>query len=453
MRKFLFLIIVIAATSLQAQDFRLVRTFDGHASPVSYVTFRSEDNLMISGDEQGDIIVWNAENGSVLQRMTQHNGKITHLEFSNNGKLLASASYDGTIRIWNLDKFRTLQTFKNPATEAYDGVKGDEPTFVTFDPSDKAVYFGGYNLQVLRGTIRNGQIERIYTNDEFGITSGIIAPDKRHLVFGAGGSIFFMNLKTNRIVKQIHHSDNYDDYVCELAFMPQHSLLASWAVNGKLHFWNWQLEKRTYTLNATDIDGSSDVAFSEDGRFLVTGNFGDQTKLWNMKNRRVVQLLGAHSASVVTFAFSLDGNAIVTGSRDNTVKLWRKPTHEPIVENRDKIPNKVNGRKVEVQKVMNTKSRRVELMVWDNRKIDGDTISINVNGEWVLERHGLTDNEESVMVELNQKHNVIIIHAHNEGKIPPNTIAVIVKDGHNEEMFTLKSTMGTSAALKIDVEE
>ncbi len=71
----------------------------------------------------------------------------------------------------------------------------------------------------------------------------------------------------------------------------------------------------------------------------------------------------------------------------------------------------------------------------------------------MLQNHFINDTKRSVRVTFNEKHNILIVHAHNEGFIPPNTIAMIVRDGDKEHSFTLKSTMGTSAALRIEVED
>jgi WD40 repeat protein len=451
MKNILLVILLFAVSMAQAQQYELERTFMGHKSPVSYVTFRSEDNLLVSGDESGKIIFWNALTGEIVNHLDIHTAKVTHLEFSNKGRLLASASYDGTVKVYDLKKRKLRQIFNNSTTEAYQDVKGNEPTFCTFSPDDKHVYFGGYNLQILKGSVRRGKTEGVYRNPEFGITCGKISPTKNHLVFAAGGSVYFMSLKTNKITRELYKSDIYDDYVCEIAFMPRSNRLATWAVNGQMHFWEWRTNQLAYSLAATPQEGTSDVAFSEDGKLLVTGNFGGKTKLWNTENNKILQLLGEHTAEVVTFAFSKDAEYIVTGSQDNTVRLWKKPDEEkPLVKN---MPKKTRKRKVEVQRTVKVTNRYVEIHLWDNFQIDGDTISVNLNGNWIVNNYKLDGKPRILKVELAPKDNYMIVHAHNLGSIPPNTIAVAIKDGNREQVFTLKSTMGTSAAIYIKREE
>ncbi len=435
------------AVMVQAQDYKLIRTFKEHESSVSYITFRSEDNLLVSGDESGEIIFWDARDGKILKKLHIHTDKVTHLEFSNLGRLMASASYDGTVKVYDLNKSKLVQTFQNTKTSAYDNVKGNEPTFCTFSPDDKFLYFGGYNLQILKGNLKKGDIEGVYQNPEFGITCGMLSPNKQNLVFAAGGSIFFMDLTTNKIIKELHHSGNYDDFVCEMAFMPRTSQLASWAVDGRLHYWDWRTDRLRYSVTATNQEGSSDMAFSEDGKMLLTGNFGEKTKLWNTTNNEILQLLGEHTSEVVTFSFSKDAKYIVTGSQDNTVRLWSKPDED--IKHPKEIPRVAKERKVDVQRTVKISSSYVEIHLWDNFQIDGDTISVSVNGNWLLHEIKLEGEPRILKVEFTAKDNYLIVHAHNLGSIPPNTIAVSIVEGEEEQFFTLKSDMNTSAAIHI----
>jgi WD40 repeat protein len=74
------------------------------------------------------------------------------------------------------------------------------------------------------------------------------------------------------------------------------------------------------------VDG---VAFSPDGRFLVTGS-GDAATIWDLAAQRpLVELLG-HSGAVGPVDFSPDGSSIVSGGVDRTVRIWRCEVCAPI---------------------------------------------------------------------------------------------------------------------------
>lgn len=429
-----------------AQPFELERSFVGHGNEVSYVAFRSEDNLIVSGDEAGQIIVWDMESGDMSQILQSHTGKITHLEFSNTGQQMASASYDGTIKIWDMKTYRLLGTYENSSTSPYDGMKGNEPSFVAFAPDDRSLYVGGYNLEVLSIDLKSKKQKSLFKNDEFSITCGRVSPDGKFLVFGVGAIVYFIDTNTGKIVKKLRKSEAFEDYICEIAFVPGQPTLAAWGYGGGVQFWDYRLDRLTNTLKATAQEGSSDLAFSGNARMMITGNSGPNTKLWNWSRKSTIQILGEHEAETVTFAFSGDGNYIVTGSRDKIVNLWSRKRKEVVDSN---IPTQVEGRTVDIQEEFTVRGDSIEIQLWDDAKIDGDIISVNVNGQWILRKHGLVRERKIVTAPLRQRNNYLIIHAHNLGSVPPNTIAVVINDGARRRMVTLRSDEGKSAAIRL----
>ena len=66
----------------------------------------------------------------------------------------------------------------------------------------------------------------------------------------------------------------------------------------------------------------SGVAFSPDGKRIVSGS-GDQTlKIWDAEKGQEIFTLKGHTDLVNRVAFSPDGKRIVSGSWDNTLKIW-----------------------------------------------------------------------------------------------------------------------------------
>jgi WD40 repeat protein len=78
------------------------------------------------------------------------------------------------------------------------------------------------------------------------------------------------------------------------------------------------------------------VAFSPDGKQIVSGS-GDRTvRLWDTATgQQVLPALEGHTNSVRSVAFSPDGKQIVSGSGDWTVRLWDTATGQqvlPVIE-------------------------------------------------------------------------------------------------------------------------
>ena len=63
------------------------------------------------------------------------------------------------------------------------------------------------------------------------------------------------------------------------------------------------------------------VAFSPDGKWVLTGSSDGTAKLWDAKSGALIGTSRVHTAAVNSVAFSPDGKRIITGSSDNTAKM------------------------------------------------------------------------------------------------------------------------------------
>ncbi|HOK77848.1 MAG TPA: hypothetical protein PLW35_09020, partial [Verrucomicrobiota bacterium] len=68
------------------------------------------------------------------------------------------------------------------------------------------------------------------------------------------------------------------------------------------------------------------VAFSPDGRRIVTGSGESTAKVWDTGTGREVLALSGHTYAISAVAFSPDGLRIVTGGVDATVRVWEAAT-------------------------------------------------------------------------------------------------------------------------------
>ena len=65
-----------------------------------------------------------------------------------------------------------------------------------------------------------------------------------------------------------------------------------------------------------------DVAFSPDGKRLVSGSGDNTVRLWDVATGAMLQTLQAHAVWVWGVAFSPDSKWLATGSADKTVRVW-----------------------------------------------------------------------------------------------------------------------------------
>ena len=74
------------------------------------------------------------------------------------------------------------------------------------------------------------------------------------------------------------------------------------------------------------------VAFSPDGKTVLTGSDDKTARLWDAATGRPIGEPLTHQGSVYAVAFSPDGKTVLTGSGDKTARLWDAATGRPIGE-------------------------------------------------------------------------------------------------------------------------
>src|SRR5206468_2290755 len=84
----------------------------------------------------------------------------------------------------------------------------------------------------------------------------------------------------------------------------------------------WTCYNRTQQTFRGHTNSVSCVAFSADGRRILTGSHDKTAKVWDAEKGQEVLTLKGHTNSVYSVAFSADGKRILTGSYDDTAKVW-----------------------------------------------------------------------------------------------------------------------------------
>ena len=73
----------------------------------------------------------------------------------------------------------------------------------------------------------------------------------------------------------------------------------------------------------------------------------------------------------------------------------------------------------------------LQLSLYDNGEVDGDTVSVLMDGQVLLARQGLSTTaiRKTIYIEPERDEVVLVLYAENLGKIPPNTGLLVIHDG------------------------
>lgn len=120
-----------------------------------------------------------------------------------------------------------------------------------------------------------------------------------------------------------------------------------------------------------------------------------------------------------------------------------------------KLPSKLDNRNVVVkQKQMQVEGETITIEVYDHQLADGDIISLNYNGHWILENFQLRRRARKMTLPLKPTNdNYLILHAVNLGKKPPNTATLSYIYKGEKKRIVMESNMNESEMIQINIEE
>ncbi|OYY22327.1 MAG: hypothetical protein B7Y15_09070 [Bacteroidetes bacterium 24-39-8] len=135
----------------------------------------------------------------------------------------------------------------------------------------------------------------------------------------------------------------------------------------------------------------------------------------------------------------------------NEVIVKKPLLDEPV---KDTIPI-VDTRQKNYIREIELDNDHIRVEIYDNGTIDYDSVSLHLNGKQVLAKTMLNHRSVKINLQLdpNREFNELSMFAENLGMIPPNTAALIVRDGQKVYQLMLQSDLSKSATLKLKVKK
>jgi len=463
---YFFLALWAAHFTASAQMFKLAKTVRDFSSNPCMLITKSDEPVLVQGNTDGSIIFRSAITGEIENKISAHSRAINCFDFNTTNNLLISTSVNGEIRVYD---FEAKKIINRLTASEYSGMK-----FAAFSIADGFIYFNGYNRLYKTRSDLTQAVLKIYDFTD-SINAGVITPDRTALIIALGKFIYVINPRTDEIVQQLYTGNSPVEKLCML---PGSGVL-SWSGDGTIQIWKLTLgQLETSPIQWFKAGIPSNISFSHDGRLMLTGNVGNWVRVWNPSLKKVEQELIGHQSAVNGFAFAPGDSIVFTASNDLSLKIWktrldsvpaeaqekkqvktspppsppqavlREPVNPDVKMLPKNVPEHVRNRTVVKTETIKLNHPTIDVYIYDNHLIDGDTLSIFFNGEWVLRNYGVVKEKKKITLNLLENtNNYMVLFAENLGTKPPNSAVVFFQDGKQKRYITLNSDMTECSAI------
>jgi WD40 repeat protein len=138
-------------------------------------------------------------------------------------------------------------------------------------------------------------------------------------------------------------------FVYSVAFSPDGKHIVSGSWDKTVRIWNAKAGNLEAELKGHTGYVNS-VAFSPDGKHIVSGSEDHSVRVWNIDiDKKQELVIRGHTWGVKSVAFSPDGKHIVSGGRDKTVRVWEANSGWDAISGQQKL--KLTGHESSIESV------------------------------------------------------------------------------------------------------
>ncbi len=306
------------ALSGRAQDLRLelVRTFSGHQFGIRKVVFSPDAKRFASGGTRGEIYLWDVATGAMLKDLRGHMASVADLRFSKDGRYLISGADDGQVIVWDLTTSKAIDKAFNPP----DANGQVQVRFALITDDNERIFYAGHDQRLFMRTIGK-QGEVAYTDRTEQMRCAQLSPDGTRLMVGAGKLLLLFNPSTGKLIKEFNTGDCV---INAIQYSADGSRVITWCENARVDM----RDPNSMILRTSFRSGSgnrkfSNLDFTKDQRYIVTGDHAARFNMWDLEKRTIALDQSSDQGTVLDFDICANPTMLLSGSMDRSIKLWK----------------------------------------------------------------------------------------------------------------------------------
>ena len=230
---------------------------------------------------------------------------ITTIAVSHDGQLIFTGDFDGLARLWSIDG-TCLQSFTANAGRMVSAC---------FSPDNKTILTASQDRRVNLWNLEGELIRTLFTNEQ-GISFAAFSPDAQKILTIGYYEKTATLWDTAGTVLQTF--SGHTAQLTALAFSADGRYVLTGSADSTARLYNIKGQLIS-TFNSYEGIVTA-VAISPNGEYIATNSDNESVWLWNKEGRGIIRF--KHDDRVTALNFSADNDYLLTGSADGLMRLW-----------------------------------------------------------------------------------------------------------------------------------
>ncbi|MHC4101063.1 MAG: WD40 repeat domain-containing serine/threonine protein kinase [Planctomycetota bacterium] len=260
--------------------------------------------------------VWEADTGRLEQVWLGHRADAPSVAYSPDGRLLVSGAKDSTVKVWDATRLE-----EPPALRGHGGMVRS----VAVSPAERHIVSGGRDATVRVWDSTSGRELMALGEQVPWVEAVCVSSDASRIAAGrTDGAVQIWDAATGELTRSL---SGHGNIVTGVAFSADDRLIASAGLDGTARIWETATGRLIHTFST---DGRLfGVAFSPDGRRIVSGGYGS-VRTWEAESGRALLVITDAGLTFGSAVFSPDGGQIAAACEDWTVRVCDARTGGPV---------------------------------------------------------------------------------------------------------------------------
>ncbi len=296
-----------------------VTILSGHENSVYGISWKPDSRKIVSGSNDGWIIVWDLINNNIDTIVSNSEGLVASVLWSRDGKKIITTRNE-MIRVWNAETYSHERDYAGHESNILD---------IEISPDNRYLAGGDYGGElILRNADNFNQVKSVSAHNA--ALSSIawstasdrlltVSWDNKFKVFSVPG------------LDEEFSSINQEFEIYSVSSSPDDKYAAISGRSGKIIIYDLRNYSPADTLE-TGADKVPVVSWSPDGAYIACGTSNESVIIFDGINFEKIYEFTGHTEEVKTLRWNRNGTKLASGSLDSYIEIWSPydiPLEEP----------------------------------------------------------------------------------------------------------------------------